>query len=77
MPEWFKPILYAKIALAALGGFALLGGICAQTFGSAGRFRFFKGMWAGVLVFISIIMVVVIVTAVLIYANVLYPEYWH
>jgi hypothetical protein len=76
MPEWFRPILFTKIAIGLLVGSAILGGICTQAFGSAGKFRFFKGMWAGVLVFISVVMVVVIVAAVLIYAHVIYPEYW-
>lgn len=76
MPDWFRPLLFAKIAVIVLVASAIIGGICTQAFGSAGKFRFFKGMWAGVLVFISILMVVVIVVAVLFYAQLLFPDYW-
>ena len=76
MPEWFRPLLFAKIGVIALVASAMIGGICSQAFGSAGKLRLLKGMWAGVLVFISIVMVVVIVVAVLFYAQLLFPEYW-
>lgn len=63
-----------RLFLIVLASFAVLGGICSQIFGSVGRFRFIKGMWAGVMVFISILIVLVVVTAVLVYTGVVTPE---